>query len=291
MPLYALSDRSLITLHGADAASFLHGLITTDVEGIEAGVAEAGALLTPQGKILFDFLISRDDAGFTIEVATSEAEALAKRLAMYKLRAAVTLSLPEPAAVVLGHDVAAPAGAVIDGRFRRAGLGVWRARGTVAETIEDRTSIIEDSDALDALHIAAGIARAGSDYALSDAFPHDVLLDRNGGLSFRKGCYVGQEVVSRMQHRSTARRRVVILSADVALPESGTPVTAGGKPLGTLGTVAGNRALAILRIDKVADAVADGVPILAGEVPVTADLPGWTGLAFPAPSEAGAEAP
>ncbi|SIP92372.1 hypothetical protein SAMN05880582_10134 [Rhizobium sp. RU20A] len=290
MPLFSLPDRSVITIHGADATGFLHGLVTTDVDGLEPGVAEAGALLTPQGKILFDFVLFRTGEGLSIDVATSEAEALAKRLTLYKLRAAVTLSLPEPTPVVLGEDVPAPQGAVTDGRFRRAGVTLWRAYGSSAEAIEDHASIIEDGEALDALHIKAGIARAGRDYALSDAFPHDVLLDRNGGLSFRKGCYVGQEVVSRMQHRSTARRRVVIVSGEAPLPDTGTPVTAGGKPLGTLGTVAGQSALAILRIDKVAEAVADGLPVLAGDVPVTVSLPAWTGLSFPAPDSAGTDA-
>ncbi len=127
----------------------------------------------------------------------------------------------------------------------------------------------------------AGIAESGSDFALQDAFPHDVLFDLTGGVSFRKGCYVGQEVVSRMQHRGTARRRVVVVTADAALPAAGTELLTGGKPIGTLGTVAGNRGLAIVRIDRAGEAIASATPILAGETAVSLSLPSWTGLAFP----------
>lgn len=108
-----------------------------------------------------------------------------------------------------------------------------------------------------------------------------MLLDKNGGLSFKKGCYVGQEVVSRMQHRSTPRRRVVIVSADAALPPTGTTITANDKAIGALGTVQGKSALAIVRIDKAGEAMANGIPLLAGDVPVTMVLPEWTGLTFP----------
>lgn len=107
-------------------------------------------------------------------------------------------------------------------------------------------------------------------------------MDVNDGVSFRKGCFVGQEVVSRMKHRGTARRRVVTVSAGGALPASGTEITADGKPVGTLGTVCGNRALAIVQIDRIADALASGTPLLAETVPVTVALPAWSGLSFPA---------
>jgi len=133
----------------------------------------------------------------------------------------------------------------------------------------------------DTLRINAGIVESGRDYALSDAFPHDIILDLTGGLSFRKGCYVGQEVVSRMQHRGTARKRPVIVRSEAALPATGTDLLAGGKPVGTLGSVSGTLGLAIVRIDRAADAMQSGTPITADGVPVTLELPAWTGLAFP----------
>lgn len=275
-----LPTRSLIRISGKDAQDFLHSLITTDVEGLPENEARPGALLTPQGKILFDFIIWRDGEGFIVETETTHRDALMKRLMMYKVRAAVDIAaLPEDGVTVFwGSDI--DKGTTVDGAFAKAGMALSRTAGKHAD---------DPAEAYQALRIAAGLVVSGEDYALQDAFPHDILLDKNGGLSFRKGCYVGQEVVSRMQHRGTARRRVAHVTAEAPLPATGTDIMAGGKPVGTLGSVSGAQALAIVRIDRVGDAVANGVPLLAGDVPVTIELPAWTGLTFPAEAAGGAE--
>lgn len=273
MPSAHLPDRSLIDIGGADAGDFLHGIITTDVEGLPDNEARPGALLTPQGKILFDFLIWRTADGFVIECDASQREALIRRLTMYKLRAAVTLSAGETGVTLTWGEAADSTSGIVDGAFRKAGILLKRQPVHAAEG--------HDGEAYDALRVEAGLAVSGRDYALQDAFPHDVLLDLDGGLSFRKGCYIGQEVVSRMQHRGTARRRVAQVSAEALLPASGTELLAGGKPVGSLGTVSGNRALAIVRIDRVGNAMARGIPVLAGDVAVNLVLPAWTGLSFP----------
>lgn len=273
MPSAHLPDRSLIDIGGADAGDFLHGIITTDVEGLPDNEARPGALLTPQGKILFDFLIWRTADGFVIECDASQREALIRRLTMYKLRAAVTLSAGETGVTLTWGEAADSTSGIVDGAFRKAGILLKRQPVHAAEG--------HDGEAYDALRVEAGLAVSGRDYALQDAFPHDVLLDLDGGLSFRKGCYIGQEVVSRMQHRGTARRRVAQVSAEALLPASGTELLAGGKPVGALGTVSGNRALAIVRIDRVGDAMARGIPVLAGDMAVSLVLPAWTGLSFP----------
>ncbi len=273
MPRVRLDDRAIVSVSGKDAEDLLQGLITTDLDALTADEARPGALLTPQGKILFDFLISRDGDGFRLETAADQAEALLKRLTMYKLRSAVTLALDTETPTVITFDEPQASG-YRDHRFEKAGASVFRSYGEAA------TDAASASD-LDQLRITSGIAVSGSDFALQDAFPHDVLMDKNGALSFRKGCYVGQEVVSRMQHRGTPRRRVVIVAGASALPDSGTAITAEGKSIGTLGTVRGASALAIVRIDKAGEAMANGVPLLAGDVPVTLTLPDWTGLAFP----------
>jgi folate-binding protein YgfZ len=275
-----LSTRSLIRIDGRDAQDFLHSLITTDVEGLAENEARPGALLTPQGKILFDFLVWRSEGGFILETDAGQRDALLRRLTMYKLRAAVDLAvLPEEGVTVFWDDEA-PIGAITDSGFAKAGIAVSRTPGQHGAG---------SADAYQALRIEAGLALSGEDFALQDAFPHDVLLDKNGGLSFRKGCYVGQEVVSRMQHRGTARRRVAKVTAQTALPATGTEITANGKPVGTLGSVAGDQALAIVRIDRVGDALAGGVALMAGETPVSIELPAWTDLSFPSETVSGTE--
>ncbi|OLP55960.1 aminomethyltransferase [Rhizobium rhizosphaerae] len=275
MSAMRLADRRLIHVTGADAESFLQGLITTDLGQLGPDEVRAGALLTPQGKILFDFLVSRRPDGLTIEIAAGQAEALLKRLTMYRLRAAVTLGAEPDPMVAVGFD--AGTGGLRDIRFEKAGLQLFRH---YAGNSSDHSSQDGAAD-YDEARLTAGIAECGPDYPPQDAFPHDVLLDLNGGLSFRKGCYVGQEVVSRMQHRGTARRRLVLVTAETALPESGAPVLSAGRPIGALGSVRGARGLAIVRIDKVGDALAHGLLLTAGEVPVTLALPAWTGLSFP----------
>ncbi|TBB10806.1 folate-binding protein [Rhizobium ruizarguesonis] len=283
MPAVFLKDRSLLFVSGAEAQPFLQNLITTDIISLGADEARPGALLTPQGKILFDFMIWQDGDGYMIETDAGQRDSLLKRLTMYKLRAAVTLapSTEEGVTVCWGEDAEDSQGGrgsqgVRDSRFTKAGITLIRRPGKLGD----------GKEALyDALRISHGIVTSGSDFALQDAFPHDVLMDFNGGLSFRKGCYVGQEVVSRMQHRGTARRRVVTVSAATALPETGTEITAAGKPVGTLGSVEGGSGLAIVRIDRAGTAMAAGTPLLAGETPVSLVLPAWSGLVFPASAD------
>lgn len=276
MPAAFLPDRALIRVSGPEAEHFLQNLVTTDVAALPVGEARPGALLTPQGKILFDFLISRDGDGFLLESAAGQQADLVKRLTMYKLRAAVTIVAEPEAGVTVSWDDERDAAALLDRRFAIAGTVLGRRPGRHAG---------EDDGAYLDLRIAAGIAESGTDFALQDTFPHDVLMDRNGGVGFKKGCYVGQEVVSRMQHRGTARRRVVIVDGQTALPTTGTEITAGGKPVGALGSVRGARGLAIVRIDRVGEAMAAGIPVLAGGAAVTVSLPAWSGLDFPTVAE------
>ncbi len=275
MPSAFLPDRAFVRIGGPDAEHFLQNLITTDLGALAADEWRPGALLTPQGKILFDFLISRDGDAFRIDIRADQLDAFVKRMTMYKLQAAVAIEvLPESGATVSwGEEATSP----VDHRFALAGTTLSRQPGKVHEAL--------DSAGYDALRVLHGVPDSGSDYELSDAFPHDVLFDKSGGVSFRKGCYVGQEVVSRMQHRSTARRRVVIVSANTALPARGTEITINGKSIGTLGTVAGERGLAIVRIDKAGEAMAAGEAIFAGETLITLALPVWSGLSFPTAAE------
>lgn len=276
MPVTTLENRAFIAVMGEEAEDFLQGLITTDVPSI--GVAEAypGALLTPQGKIMFEFMISRGADGFLMETDASAGDALAKRLTLYKLRARATIAKLEANAVSLSWDTAVPAGATRDMRFAKAGVDLFRMPGAAGDAALSTYT---------AVRIAHGISGGAEDGDPTEFFPHDLMMDRNGGLNFKKGCYVGQEVVSRMQHRSTARRRLVIVASGSALPAPGTAISIGGREIGALRTVEGVAGLAVVRIDKAGEALASGTPILAGETAVTLSLPAWSGLEFPASAD------
>ncbi len=274
MPSAILSDRARFLVSGPDARPFIQNLVTTDIDALTVGEARAGALLSPQGKILFDFLVSPAGDDLLFDCRTGIASEFVRRLMMYRLRAKVLISEPEQGFVRVSweEEFTRSIAKVRDTRFLERG-DVFREFITADAPA--------DSGNWDALRVSGGVAESGRDFELGDVFPHDVLLDQNGGVGFSKGCFVGQEVVSRMKHRGTARRRVLILRGVEPLPASGTEVTAASKTLGILGTVAGSAALAILRVDRVAEAFAAKVPLMAGGVEVRPELPPGVTFAFP----------
>lgn len=285
MPFALIKDRALVSVSGPDAEHFLQNVLTADLDKLARNEAKPGALLSPQGKILFDFLISRDgENAFQLECRADIATDFVRRLTLYRLRAKVEFSIEDQAIVTVswGNDSdtsQTDSMRLTDRRFKE--VPVYRVyRATVPSPREG------DAE-WDAFRIAHGIAESDTDYTLGDAFPHDVLLDQMDGVGFQKGCYIGQEVVSRMQHRGTARRRVLIASADGALPATGTEISSAGKALGLLGSVAGKQGLAIVRIDRVKDAMDAGQPITAADMPVRLAIPAWAGFTFP--QQAGAE--
>lgn len=275
MPVVHLSDRALITVNGQDAEHFLQNLITTDLGALGAHEARPSALLTPQGKILFDFLISRAADGFVIESRAEIADDLVKRLTIYKLRAKVEISKPDKQVVAVSwgdeSDASLSDSPLSDTRFPES---VIRHYGTMPAANGDET-------AWTAFRTANGIAESGSDFDLSDVFPHDVLYDQNGGVGLKKGCFVGQEVVSRMQHRGTARRRVMIARAEGGFPEAGTDVTVNGRSVGKLGSSATGTGIAIMRIDRVKDALDANDEILASDTRLTLSIPSWARYTLP----------
>jgi folate-binding protein YgfZ len=291
VPLAHLSDRAALKVAGADARAFLDRLLTCDLDRLPPAGARYGALLTPQGKIISDFILfdaaAFGDEAVFLDVPASCATDLAKRLSMYKLRAQVAITdMTESHAVMVGWgDTAEPTGerhlAAPDPRLDAMG---WRAiveRGGLM----DSGSPAEDEAAYHAHRIGLGVPEGGRDFAFNDAFPHEALMDQLGGVDFDKGCYVGQEVVSRMQHRGTARTRIVpiVFDGDPAMP--GQEVTVGDRSAGRVGSVSGERGLATLRLDRVGEALAAGQPIMAGEVPIRLEKPDW--VRFPFPGESG----
>jgi hypothetical protein len=267
-----LSDRGVIKVGGEDARNFLNGLVTSDVTLVQPGLGRFGALLTPQGKIITDFLITEAPAGhgggFLLDTPRALAPGLATKLGFYKLRAKVTVeNLSDNLGVMAvwdGEPATKPDLTFPDPR--EAALG-WRilVPEELAQKVADLIGAeLVDSAAYDAHRIATGVPRGGLDFMYGDAFPHETNMDRLHGVDFDKGCYVGQEVVSRMQHRGTARTRTVRMVLEGAAPEAGAAVLAGDKPVGTMGSAADGKALALIRTDRAIDALDAGTPLTSG---------------------------
>ena len=267
-----LPDRGVVKVSGSDAGSFLNGLVTTDVTLLRPGLGRFGALLTPQGKLTVDFLVteapSGHGGGFLIDCPRALAQALADKLGFYRLRAKVNIENLSDSLGVLaawdGEPALEPDLAFADPR--NAALG-WRIL-VPKELAQKAAGLIGaemvDSSAYEAHRVASGVPRGGFDFIYGDAFPHETNMDRLHGVDFDKGCYVGQEVVSRMQHRGTARTRTVRIMLDGPAPETGATIFAGDKPVGTMGSTAGNHGLALIRIDRAADALDAGTPLISG---------------------------
>ncbi len=277
-----LRERGVLAVTGDDAESFLNRLFTNSVLAMRPGEARFAALLSPQGKLLFDFLVVREGEGFLIDCVREQAADLAKKLAMFRLRAKVAVAdrSGELGVAVVWNSVLmeAPGRAYRDPRHDRLGYRIIAAPGALG--------VLEgDAEAYEAHRIACGVPRGGVDFVYGDTFVHDANMDLLHGVDFAKGCYVGQEVVSRVHHRNSARRRVVRLHGYGTPPTVGATVQAGATALGAVTSLAGDEALATLRIDRLAEAQATNTPVTVGETLVAVNLPVASGVEPPAYAE------
>ena len=259
-----LADRGVVSLSGPDAVDFLDNLATNDLAGVAVGEARFAGLLTPQGKILFEFLALRTADGWLLDTLGVKVGDLIKRLTMYRLRAKVVLAdVSADFAVAAAWGPARPA--VRDGWCfadpRSAELG-WRLVVPQAASAAVSTGAMEDD--YHRHRIALGIAEGGRDYPLGDTFPHEANYDRDAGVSFTKGCFVGQEVVARMQNKTVVRKRVAAITGSAPLTP-GADVLIGTAAIGTIGSVDGTRGLAVLRIDRAAEAADKGQTLITAD--------------------------
>lgn len=265
-----LPDRGIVSVTGEDARAFLDNLITNDLAALEKpGDAIHAALLTPQGKILFAFFVVQRPDGYILETDRERSADLAKRLTMYKLRAKVTINdLSANYATIAAWDGEPPRSplyvAFADPRSDRLGVRLLMAPALAAKLEPGLLPAVH----YDRHRIALGIVDGGRDYVLGDTFPHEANFDRFHGVSFTKGCFVGQEVVARMQNKTVVRKRVVRISGSGDLT-SGADVTIGDAVIGKVGSVAGREALAMLRLDRAMEAVDKGQTITADGIAVT----------------------
>jgi folate-binding protein YgfZ len=284
-----LPDRGVIKVAGGDARTFLNGLLTTDVTKVTPERARFGALLTPQGKIIADCIVVEAPAatggGFFLDVPRALVPTLLGKLRLYKLRAKIAcddVSAELGVMAAWDGDGTSKSGLLYaDPRLPQLGHRIILPPQNVSDAIAELGAEHVDASAYDAHRIALGVPRGGLDFTYGEAFPHETDMDQLAGVDFDKGCYVGQEVVSRMQHRGTARTRIVPVTACDFVPDAGMPVTAAGKTVGTLGSHVGAKGLAMLRLDRVADARAAGVPLLAGGIAIEPHKPSWANFDWP----------
>ena len=277
-----LADRAVLRVTGTDARKFLQGMLTNDVGKLSDGGAMHAGLLAPQGKILFDLFVVAGKEEFLVDAAKDKMAELIKRLGFYRLRSQVEMR-EEPdikVAAMWGGTPRLPEGAISYPDPRLAALG-WRVLLPAATSVSELGCTDATEADYHAMRIKLGVPEGGRDYSFGDTFPHEALFDQLNGVDFNKGCYVGQELVSRMEHRGLARKRIVPVEGDTELPPSGTPVTAGGVPVGTLGSSSGASGLALIRLDRAEEALAKGGALKAGEVSITLRRPEFARFSVP----------
>lgn len=268
-----LEDRAVIAVKGTEARPFLQGLISNDMEGCAPGKGIYAALLTPQGKVLFEFFVTEHEDRFLIDCAALRASDLVRRLTFYKLRAKVDIALSPELKVAALWDGAAPAadGAAAFADPRMAALGV-RLIGPLPQ-LQSTLAGVQLGDYRGYL-LDLGVPDS-ADVPPDTVFALDAGFEELGAIDFRKGCYVGQEVTARMKHRASARRRFLVAQVNGDLPPPGTRLEASGREVGLLATGLNGRALALVRLDRVDEAINAGEDITAAGQKVRLQRPSW----------------
>jgi len=291
-----LPERGVVKVVGEDARKFLNGLLTADITKVTPQHAAYAALLTPQGKIMVDMIIaeapSQDGGGFFLDCPRALCPSLVERLNFYKLRAKVICEdLSEVLGVMAVWDGAGESEyglCYADPRLAGLGMRCMLPPHLASDAAADLAAMLTDADDYEAHRITLGAPRGGLDFYYNDAFPHEADMDQLNGIDFDKGCYVGQEVVSRVEHRGTARKRVVPVAFEDFAAEAGVVVKAGDTDIGLMGTSVrgGGRGLAMLRLDRVGDALAAGTPLMSGGMMLRPVKPAWARFAWPGEAKA-----
>jgi folate-binding protein YgfZ len=278
-----LPDRGVVRVAGPDAEKFLNGSITADLRLLAKQPAVHSALLTTQGKMMFEFFaVKAPDGAFLLETARHLAGDLVKRFRMFVLRAKVEVEDVSGAWEVAAYwGGTPPAGdkriVYADPRLPELGARLLcpNPPGFAADPgdAEGEAEWVT-TDAYHAHRVALGVPEAGKDFPIGDTYPHEADFDQLNGVSFAKGCFVGQETVARMKHKGIVRKRVVPVEASAPL-KSGATIMVGGAEIGTVGSVVGTRGLALVRLDRAAEARAKGQAILADGVSIALRKPDW----------------
>jgi folate-binding protein YgfZ len=247
-----LPNRAVLSVTGDDRVSYLQGLLSNDVTLAAPGRAIWSALLTPQGKWLADFFIFAEGDRLLLDVEAAQRDDLARRLTRFRLRAKVAVE-PAPLGVYAAWDGAPDVAGLIapDPRLPEAG---WRVLGTGIATNAD-------ADAYDRHRLRLGLPDGSRDMETEKTVLLEAGFDELGGVSWTKGCYMGQELTARTKYRGLLKRRLVPVSAGQTLPAPGTPVTKDGVEVGTLRSSNGELGLALMRLDALDAEVECGMPL------------------------------
>jgi folate-binding protein YgfZ len=271
-----LLNRKLIEISGDDAVVFLQGLVSNDVARLKEGDAAYAALLSPQGKFLHDFFLLRQHDTILMDCDAASLSDLLARLAMYKLRAKVTISAKEELGIVaVWGDQKSPMGGFADPRLTDMG---WRIPGNVkaiCDQCEQQGIRAAAPDAYERLRLESGLPDGARDMVRDKSLLLEFGFEDLHGVDFAKGCYVGQEVTARSKYRGQVRKFIYRVEAHETLPETGTPVTLDGAPAGEIRSSLGNAGLALLGVAAVEKAYAENKHFMAGNAVFKAILPSW----------------
>ncbi|MBL8543669.1 MAG: folate-binding protein YgfZ [Hyphomonadaceae bacterium] len=264
-------DRTLIRISGPDARSLLQGLLTQDLDRLDQTRVQYGALLSPQGKIAADMILWAEPEGAVIiDADPARGPDLLRRLGMYKLRANAAIEDVSDRLCVLVNDAPFQA-ARPDPRFPNGELG-WRALAAPAQAADGAAW-------LETRRLALGIPDLVRDAAPDEVFALEAVLEELHGVDFKKGCFVGQENVSRMKRRATTRKKFCPVTFEGPPPAYGTPLMAGAAEVGSIRSGGEGRALALVRLDR---ALAADAPLTAEGRQMRLDPPSWLILPEPA---------
>jgi folate-binding protein YgfZ len=297
-----LERRGVVRLGGADARKLLQGLVSNDVDRLATDRALYAALLTPQGKYLFDFLLHERGDAILLDGELERLPALIQRLTMYRLRAQVAMENASAELAVLaafGADAAArlglptDAGAArvegdvalaVDPRLAELGVRVVLPRGQVDEFMIKNGLVLAPFADYDRHRLELGVPDGSRDLVVEKSILLESGFEELNGVSFDKGCFVGQELTARTKHRGLIKKRLVPVRAEGPLPAPGTLVTRGGRDAGEMrsgadgGVELGGIGLALLRLEQLTPGAAANGPLLAGEVALTPAPPIWLEL-------------
>jgi folate-binding protein YgfZ len=288
-----LADRGVLALHGGDARSFLQGLTSNDMARIREDQAGYGALLTPQGKYLFDFFIVQEGAQLLLETELARLEHLLRRLLMYRLRSKVDLgdvSTRFAVAVLIGDEVAGPLGlpqrlgaaraldqglVFIDPRLARLGARALLPKETAAATLGQLGFEKLEPAAYERLRLTLGVPDGSRDLVVEKSTLLESGFEELNGVDFAKGCFVGQELTARMKYRGLVRKRLVPVAFTGAPPPPGTIIRLGARDAGEMRSGIDGQGLALLRLEQVEKAKSEGAQLMAGATEIRPQDPAW----------------